>query len=101
MFTITKFFYLLRNKLLKKDTNGKTLEFDINNKYLTTILTQYHELQKRMYYTVDGIHTLDEVEDSVRLTSLNDEIKNDKSFVRMIKGAVWTIDKLRDSFCSW
>lgn len=97
MFTITKFL-LTKEQTIKKDTNGKTLEFDINNKYLTTILTQYHELQKRMYYTVDGIHTLDEVEDSVRLTSLNDEIKNDKSFVRMIKEAVWTIDKLRDSF---
>lgn len=59
MFTITKFL-LTKEQTIKKDTNGKTLEFDINNKYLTTILTQYHELQKRMYYTVDGIHTLDE-----------------------------------------
>lgn len=97
MFTITKFL-LTKEQTIKKDTNGKTLEFDVTNKYLTTILTQYHELKKRMYYTVDGVHTLDEVEDSVRLTNRNDEIKSDKKFERMIKEAVWTIDKLRDSF---
>ena len=97
MFTITKFL-LTKEQTIKKDTNGKTLEFDVTNRYLTTILTQYHELQKRMYYTVDGVHTLDEVEDNVKLNNLNDEVKNDKSFARMIKEAVWTIDKIRDSF---
>ena len=98
MFTITKFLLAKENIIKKNSSNNKQIEFDLNNEYLSTILFQYHQLYKDIEYEVDGEKTLDEVESSVILKNITPEVEKDKKFKRTIKEAVWTIDKIRDSF---
>ena len=96
MFSITKFL-LTKEQIIKKNNNNKTIEFDVTSEYLSTILTQYREISKSLYYRVDGIRTFDEVDNSVSLINLNEEMSNDPKLIRLIKESVWCIDKIRDS----
>lgn len=96
MFSITKFL-LTKEQIIKKNNSNKKIEFDVTSEYLSTILTQYHEISKSLYYRVDGVRTFDEVDDSVSLTNLNEEMSNDPKLIRLIKESVWCIDKIRDS----
>lgn len=98
MFTITKFLLVKESIIKKNSSNNKQIEFDLNNEYLSTILFQYHQLYKDIEYEIDGVKTLDEVEDSVILKNITSEVEEDKKFKRTIKEAVWTMDKIRDSF---
>ena len=96
MFSITKFL-LTKEQIIKKNNSNKKIEFDVTSEYLSTILTQYHEISKSLYYRVDGVRTFDEVDDSVSLINLNEEMSNDPKLIRLIKESVWCIDKIRDS----
>ena len=96
MFSITKFL-LTKEQIIKKNNSNKKIEFDVTSEYLSTILTQYHEISKTLYYRVDGVRTFDEVDDSVSLTNLNEEMSNVPKLIRLIKESVWCIDKIRDS----
>lgn len=96
MFSITKFL-LTKEQIIKKNNSNKKIEFDVTSKYLSTILTQYHEISKSLYYRVDGVRTFDEVDDSVSLTNLNEEMSSVPKLIRLIKESVWCIDKIRDS----
>lgn len=96
MFSITKFL-LTKEQIIKKNNSNKKIEFDVTSEYLSTILTQYHEISKSLYYKVDGVRTFNEVDDSVSLINLNEEMSNDPKLIRLIKESVWCIDKIRDS----
>lgn len=96
MFSVTKFL-LTKEQIIKKNNNGKKIEFDVTSKHLSTLLTQYHEISKSLYYKVDGVRTFNEVDDSVSLINLNEEMSNDPKLIRLIKESVWCIDKIRDS----
>lgn len=96
MFSITKFL-LTKEQIIKKNNSNKKIEFDLTSEYLSTILTQYREISKSLYYRVDGVRTFDEVDDSVSLINLNEEMSNDPKLIRLIKESIWCIDKIRDS----
>ena len=87
MFSITKFL-LTKEQIIKKNNSNKKIEFDLTSEYLSTILTQYREISKSLYYRVDGVRTFDEVDDSVSLINLTEEMSNDPKLIRLIKDMI-------------